>query len=116
MDQEPGGPVMPTQEERTQAMLCWVLSIFIGFISPLIFMLTSGKEKAFVYANAMQCLTMMLLLWVVLIAITIVTCGIGAVLYIVPLIFSILGAVSANNGKIYEPPITGPLAKKWFNV
>jgi uncharacterized protein len=116
MDQNTGGPVLePTQEDKTQAMLCWLLSIIIGFISPIIFMLV-GKDKPFVYANAMQCLTMMLVLWVVLMIVTVVTCGIGAVLFIIPLIFSIMGAMAAKDGKVYEPPVTGPLAKKWFNV
>jgi len=125
MDQEPTGPAVPpqqptsvavpSQEDKTQAMLCWLLAIPIGFISPLIFMLI-GKEKPFVYANAMQCLTMMLVLWVVLVVLTIVTCGIGIIFFVVPLIFSILGCIAANGGTIYEPPITGPLAKKWFKV
>lgn len=109
-------------DDNMQGMLCWLLGIFIGFISPLIFMIT-GKERPKVYANAMQCLTfhlMMVVLWIIVIIISIVTCGIGAILYLVPwaisLIFSILGTIEANKGNVYEPPVTGQLAKQWFKV
>lgn len=117
----PSGPP-PGSDDNMQGMLCWLLGIFIGFISPLIFMIT-GKERPKVYANAMQCLTfhlMMIVLWIIVIIISIVTCGIGAVLYLVPwaisLIFSIIGTIEANKGNVYEPPVTGQLAKSWFKV
>jgi uncharacterized Tic20 family protein len=45
-----------------------------------------------------------------------VTCGIGGIVLIVPLIFNIMGGVAANNGTVYEPPITGQLAKNWFHI
>ncbi len=96
-------------------MLCWLLSIFFPLLSPIIFMLV-GKDRPFVYANAMQCLTMDLLWWIGGTIIAVITCGIGSIIFIVPLIFSIMGTIRANNAEIYEPPITGPLAKKWFNV
>jgi uncharacterized membrane protein len=122
MDQEPGGPIVPTQEEKTHAMLCWILGIFIGIISPVIFMMID-KEKPFVYKNSMQCLTFhigLLILWAIVFVLSLVTCGIGAVLMVVPwlagLILSIMGGMAANNGTIYEPPVTAGLAKKWFNV
>jgi uncharacterized membrane protein len=113
---------MPTQEEKTNAMLCWLLGIVIGIISPVIFMLV-GKDKPFVYRNSMQCLTfhiMLIVVWIVCSILAVVTCGIGAILYLVPfawgLIVSIMGAVASNNGQVYEPMITSGLAKSWFKV
>lgn len=55
-----GGAV--PQDEKTQAMLVWLLSIFIGFISPLIFMFVA-KDKPFVYRNSMLCLTQAILVF-----------------------------------------------------
>lgn len=118
----PPTPPPAGSDDNMQGMLCWLLGIFIGFISPLIFMIT-GKERPKVYANAMQCLTfhlMMIVLWIIVIIISVVTCGIGAILYLVPwaigLVFSIIGTIEANKGNVYEPPVTGPLAKSWFKV
>lgn len=111
-----------SQEDKTHAMLCWLLGIFIGIISPVIFMLID-KEKQFVYRNSMQCLTFhicLVILWFIVGIVGIFTCGIGFVLYLVPfiwgLIVSIMGAMAANNGNVYEPALTGGLAKSWFKV
>ena len=125
---ETGAPsdVGPTQEDKTQAMLCWLLGIVIWIISPVIFMLV-GKDKPFVYRNAMQCLTFqifMAVLWFAVIIfgtfLAVVTFGIGCLMWFVPviwnLIVSIMGAVAANNGNIYEPALTSGLAKSWFKV
>lgn len=116
----------PAQDEKTQAMLCWLLGIPIGIISPIIFMLV-GKDKPFVYRNAMQCLTFqifMAVLWfVVMVFGTVlgaITFGIGCFVWFVPaiwdLIVSIMGAVAANNGNVYEPAVTSNFAKSWFKV
>lgn len=121
---ETGGPDVgaPAQDEKTQAMLSWILGIFIGIISPLIFMLV-GKEKPFIYRNAMQGMAfqiVMLILWVIVGILSVVTCGIGVILYLVPwiwnLIVCIMGAIASNNGQVYEPMFTGKLAKSWFKV
>jgi uncharacterized membrane protein len=110
----------PTSEEKTHAMLCWLLAIFIGFISPIIFMIMD-KDKPFVYRNAMQALTFQIGIFVLyMIAMVLVVVLIGALLIpvvgILHVVFAILGTINANNGIVYEPPVTGPLAKKWFNV
>jgi uncharacterized membrane protein len=115
-----------SQDDKTQAMLCWLLGIVIGVISPVIFMLV-GKEKPFVYRNSMQCLTFHLVLIVISIVLFIisiplafVTCGLGGMIVFIPwivgLIISIMGGMAANNGQVYEPPGTAGLAKSWFKV
>ena len=48
-----GPSAIVTQEDKTQGMLVWVLSIFIGIMSPIIFMLRA-KENPFVYRHSMQ--------------------------------------------------------------
>jgi uncharacterized membrane protein len=111
-----------SQEDRLQAMLCWLLGIVLPIISPIIFMLV-GQNKSFVFRNAIQCLTfhlVILILEVALAFVAVATCGIGAILYIPlalwGLIVSIMGAIAANNGQVYAPPATGNLARQWFKV
>ncbi len=109
-------------DENMMGMLCWLLGIFIWILSPIIFILV-GKDKPRVYANAMQCTAfqiVMIILWVLVTILTFVTCGVGVILFIIPyglnVVFGILGAIEANKGNVYEPPVTGGLAKSWFKV
>lgn len=111
---------MVSSEDKTQAMLCWVLCFFIGIISPVIFMLT-GKEKPFVYRHAMQCLTFQLgVLIAMLIGGATVCIGIGVVIigvaYVGSIVICIMAAIKAYNGEQYDPPLTTSLARKWFKV
>lgn len=117
-----GGPtgIVPSQEEKQQGLLVWVLGIFIGFISPLIFMIVA-KEKPFVYRNAMQCLTfqiVMAIAWVASFVLSFVIIGffLMPVLWVLGLVVMIMGAMAANRGEVYEPPVTANLARQWFKV
>jgi uncharacterized Tic20 family protein len=44
----------PTQEERTIAMLAHVLSMFAGFVAPLVIYFVKRRESAFVAFHALQ--------------------------------------------------------------
>jgi uncharacterized Tic20 family protein len=50
----PGPPSEPTTDERTNAMLAHVLSIFGGFIGPLVIYFVKGKDSRFVAFHALQ--------------------------------------------------------------
>lgn len=109
---------MPTQEEKTQALLMWILSLFIGFISPLIFVLIS-KEKPFVYQNSAYALGFCIVLtiaWIIAFVLMFVVIGIFLMplIGIAGLVVAILGAVKANNGEVYIPPMSGGIAKAIF--
>lgn len=106
---------MAAQEERSLAMLMWIISIFISIIVPLIFILTQ-KEKPFVYAHSVQALTFHLALLILGTILTIVTCGIGAIVFIAGLIVPIVGAIKANSGESWDVPLTGGMARKLFGV
>lgn len=106
---------MAAQEERSLAMLMWIISIFISIIVPLIFLLTQ-REKQFVYAHAAQALTFHLVLLVVGTILAIVTCGVGAIVFIAGIIVPIIGAVKANNGEAWDVPLTGGFARKMFGT
>lgn len=117
-----------TQDEKTHALLSWVLMFVISFISPLIFLLID-KDKPFVYRHAAQGLSLIITLIPVYIAMFIlgfvlafagplvilmipvylvVACG---VLYVV-----IMGAIKANQGLEWEPPVSSQVCKAIFKV
>lgn len=122
-----GGAV--PQDEKTQAMLVWLLSIFIAFISPLIFMFVA-KDKPFVYRNAMLCLTQAILVWIPVIILevlfVIIAVALGPVamllmlviwaLCLASLILTIMSLIKANNGEWWDPPVVGKICKQWFKV
>ncbi|MBX7131410.1 MAG: DUF4870 domain-containing protein [Fimbriimonadaceae bacterium] len=126
-----GGPsgIVPSQEEKTQAMLVWVLAFVISIISPLIFMST-GKDKPFVYRNAMLCLTQMIValglsigLWIVFFLLAMVAGPLALLAFPVigliaigNLVLTIMAIMKAINGEHWDPPVIGKLANQWFKV
>lgn len=111
---------MVSQDDKTQATLMWVLSIFFPLIVPLIFYLIS-KEKPFVYRHAAMSLTVGIacligaiisgILMIILIGfLTYAAVGIYA------LVVCIMGAMAANKGDNYDPPLLAGLAKNMFKV
>lgn len=115
----PANPSIP-QDERTQALLVWVLSLFIGFISPLIFYFIA-KDKPFVFHHAAQCLAfsiVMLCFWIVAFILMFLVIGIFLmpILWLASLAIAIMGAIAANSGSRFEPPISGNLSKSWFKA
>ncbi|HRF58302.1 MAG TPA: DUF4870 domain-containing protein [Fimbriimonadaceae bacterium] len=120
---------VPTQEEKSQALLVWVLAIFIGFISGLIFYMIA-KDKPFVKACAAQSLALsicliiiQIVLFVVMIAAAVVLGPFALVIYLgmlaaglFGLVMNIMGAMRANEGIVLLPPVTSNFAKQWFKV
>lgn len=108
---------MVSQEEKTQAMLVWLLSIIAGFIPSLIFYLIA-KDKPFVYRHAGQALAFTLA--VVVVDIVLFVTVVGALLVplvgLFALIIIIMAAIAANKGDEYNPPLTSGLAKSMFHV
>lgn len=107
-----------TNDERTWAMLGPLLAVPVGFIGPLIVMLTKGKESPFVRDQSVEALNFQLTLLIVygasfvlgaltaiiFIGIFILLAGIIA-LPIIAMVFEILHAVAANKGTAYRYPI-----------
>jgi len=86
---------MAQQESKGIAIACWLVSLLphVGIISSIIFLLLAPDR--FVKANAAQCLGMTLIYHIVITIITLVTFGLGGILFIVPTILAILGAIKA---------------------
>jgi hypothetical protein len=100
----------------------WIGALFFPIIVPLIFMLMCSN-RPIVHRNSVHALGLeiwFIIASLVLIPISIVSCGFGALLYI-PLaifhiIFPIMGAVAGNRGEVYEPAFSGPMTKRWFRI
>lgn len=115
----PADPSIP-QDEKTQALLVWILSLFIGFISPLIFYFIA-KDKPHVFHHAAQCLTfsiVMAVLWIISFVLAFVVIGalLMPILGLIGLVIVIMGAIAANAGSRFEPPVTGNFSKSWFKA
>ena len=128
---ETGGPevVGVSQDEKTHALLSWVLMIVIGFISPLIFLLID-KDKPFVHRHAAQglafCITLIpvyILGWIVVFVLAMIFAplallaipiylGLGAlVVYVV-----VMGAIHGNQGLPLDPPVSTAVAKALYKI
>ncbi|UTR15312.1 DUF4870 domain-containing protein [Salipaludibacillus sp. LMS25] len=102
---------MITQEEKTFAMLIYVLSFFSGLIGPLIIWLVHKNESEFIGAHgkayfnffisyAIYGFISFLLIFILIGLILIVIIG------ILTIIFTIIAAVKAYNGEHYDIPLT----------
>ena len=103
-----GGPE-PDKDAKTMGMLAHLLGI-IGFIGPLIIWLIKKDSSPFVDDQGKEALNFQLTLligWLVAFALSFVMC-IGVFLYpvlwILGLVFSIMGAMKANTGVAYRYP------------
>ena len=109
----PGYPSgqLSQQDERMWAMLSHIGAVVLGFLAPLIVMLVQGDKSPFTRANAVESLNFQITLLIVGIPLTIITCGLGAVIFIVGIVFEIIGGVRANNGEAYRYPVNIRLVK-----
>lgn len=77
--------VAPSADERTLASLSHFTALFTSFIGPLVFLLTAGRDSAFVRDQAAESLNFQLTVLfanVALAFVTVLTFGLGALLYI----------------------------------
>lgn len=111
----PGGQT-PVPEARTLGMLCHLLGILTGFVGPLIVWLIKKDTMPFVDDQGKEALNFQLTVligYIVAGATTFFCIGpfIGSAVWIVSLIFSIMGAMKANEGVAYRYPIAIRLIK-----
>ncbi|MFC4913413.1 DUF1707 and DUF4870 domain-containing protein [Actinomadura gamaensis] len=100
-----GGP--PTSEERMLAAVGHGLGYFTLFVGPLIMMMTAGRRSAYVRAHAAEAVNFQLTVLLV----TIVTFGLGAVLYAVTWIVAAVAALFALTGQPFRTPYILRLVK-----
>ena len=99
----------PSKDDKMMGMLAHLLSIFLGFLGPLIIWLIKKDSSPFVDDQGKESLNfqlVMLIAWVIGGA---TACfGIGLILifgaWLCTIIFGILGALEANKGNAYRYP------------
>jgi uncharacterized Tic20 family protein len=111
-------PYVPTQDERTWALLAHLSGLIAGmfavpFVGPLIVWVIKKDESPFVGDQAKEALNFQIAL-LIAVVVCIATC-VGIVLApivgIAGLVYSILGALEANKGVYYRYPYTLRLIK-----
>ena len=117
------------QEQKTQALLSWLLMFVVGFISPLIFYFIS-TDKPFVKYHASIGLSACIASLVIVIGMVILGVILGiispALTMIVMLLYMvfalamlallIMGAIAGNSGSRFEPPVVSSIAKAIFKT
>lgn len=103
-------PSGPNQEERTLAAIAHGLTFFEGgLVGPLILYLVKKDESEFIAFHALQSLYFGLAFFVL----SVVTCGIGAILLGIPyLVFEVIATIKAYEGEWYELPVVGRYARE----
>jgi uncharacterized Tic20 family protein len=97
-----GAPADPTGRDRLLAAVAHGSGYFTTFVGPLVFMLTSGRRSPFIRRHAVEALNFQL----TLLAIVVVTFGLGAILYTVSWIVAAIAALAALAGQRFHYPIT----------
>ncbi|KAB2346366.1 DUF1707 and DUF4870 domain-containing protein [Actinomadura rudentiformis] len=90
----------PTGEDRMLAAVAHAIGYPTLFVGPLIMMLLSGKRSAYVRRHAVEALNFQL----TVLLITIVTFGVGGMLYAITWIVAGIAAVIALTGKSFRYP------------
>ncbi len=105
-----------TSDETTWSMLSHLGGIVLGFLAPLIVMLTKGNESPYTKYNAVEALNFQITViigYVVASVLSVVLIGflVFPLLFIVNLVFCIMAGLAANKGETYKYPLALRLVK-----
>ena len=112
------GPVRPSietvthsQESKNMAILCHLLSLFTGFIGPLILWIIKKDEDKWISNHAKEALNFQITIIILMITSAILAViFIGILLWIVTcicdLLFCILACIAASKGEDYRYPVS----------
>ncbi|HBX82194.1 MAG TPA: DUF4870 domain-containing protein [Propionibacteriaceae bacterium] len=108
--------MMNPSEETTWASMSHWLGILIGFLGPLIIMLVKGDQSPRVKAAAVESLNFQITLMIgyfaaFVLSFVIIGVFLFPVLFILQILFPILGALSENKGIPYRYPFALRLVK-----
>ncbi len=113
----PAGDVAgTTKDEQTMAMLAHLLGIFLGFLGPLIIWLIKKDESDFVEDQAREALNFQITVLIALFAaglsiFAVIGCVLTPGVVVANIVFCILAAMTANDGRTYRYPLTLRLIK-----
>ncbi|MCD0451805.1 DUF1707 and DUF4870 domain-containing protein [Actinocorallia sp. API 0066] len=91
-----------TSEDRMLAGLAHASGVVTTFVGPLVLMLVSGQRSAYVRRHAVEALNFQ----ITLLLVTLVTFGIGGIVYAIAWIASLIAAVNAGTGRDFRYPLT----------
>ena len=103
-----------TKKDNTLPVLAHILGLFSGFLGPLIILLVSKEKRVQDHCKLVLNWHFSLIIYYVLsIILMIILIGfLGLVVFsILNLIFSIMGAVKASEGKLWKYPLSIPFFK-----
>jgi uncharacterized Tic20 family protein len=104
--------VEATSDEKTMAIVAYILSVLCCFIGPLIIFLIK-KDSYFVKQACLQAIgfwVLALIAAIVLGVVTIFLGGIGAGLATVgQILYVVVACIRASEGKVYEFPLSGSI-------
>lgn len=100
-------------EDRTLGLVAHLSAIVTSFLGPLIIWIIKKDQSPFVAKCALEATVFSSLLLVVMILISVVTCGFGVII-VIPLslagiFYLVVAGIRANEGKVYEYPLTTKL-------
>ena len=106
----------PTSDERNLAMLAHILALFSYFLGPLVIYLVKKDESPFVADNAKNALNFQISLFIysmvsAVLCIIIIGIFMLVALGILHVVFCIMAAVAARDGKVYRYPLSIPFLK-----
>ncbi|WP_207496941.1 DUF4870 domain-containing protein [Aridibaculum aurantiacum] len=102
-----------TDDERTMAILCHILTLFAPILAPLIIYLVKKDDSAFVAEHAKESLNFQITMALLCIALVFTIIGLLFIwlVGIFILICVIIASVKASDKKIYRYPMTWRLVK-----
>lgn len=106
----------PTGDEKTMSTLAHALPIVCGFIGPLIIFLIKKDESQFINENSKEALNFQITMFFAyfvagLLCAVLIGLLLFPVVYVCNIVFCIMGAIKANEGKIYRYPFNIRLVK-----
>ena len=110
-----------TQDDKTLALLAYLLGVFTGFLGPLILWVLKKDQSKFVAFHAMQALflhAIVVLGYILSAVLTFVLIGFLTypAFFLLGLVFSIIAGLAANRGEWYEIPILGPFTRRQVGI
>src|SRR5262249_15986671 len=107
--EEPKKKKGSSKDDRTMAMVCHIGGIF-GFLVPLIIWLIKKDESRYIDHHGKEAVNFHITMLIGHIVAGITVCltfgALNAAVYVVAIVFSILGGVAANRGEWYRYPIS----------
>ncbi len=112
-----------SDSDKQLAMITHISIIFAGFIVPLIIWLIKKDESEFLRKNALEALSFSIANWILLILIIglsaalmcifigMITIFLAFVPALLMVIYGIVAGIHANEGKVYEYPVTSQFVK-----